>query len=115
MQKANKKAGSYVYGLDIGTRSIVGTVGYRQKDRFVVVAQQIKEHESRAMLDGQIHDIGAVSDTIREVTDFLEDKTGLHCSRRACVKDRYRSCGYGSGGRKDLVQRGHPYAGFLWH
>lgn len=74
MQKANSKTGSYVYGLDIGTRSIVGTVGYRQKDRFVVVAQEIKEHESRAMLDGQIHDIGAVSDTIREVTDRLEEK-----------------------------------------
>lgn len=68
--------GSYVYGLDIGTRSIVGTVGYRQKDRFVVTAQQIKEHESRAMLDGQIHDIGAVSDTIREVTELLEEQTG---------------------------------------
>ncbi|MBD5542550.1 MAG: cell division protein FtsA [Lachnospiraceae bacterium] len=76
MQKVNKGAGSYVYGLDIGTRSIVGTVGYRQKDRFVVVAQQVREHESRAMLDGQIHDIAAVSDTIREVTDSLEEKTG---------------------------------------
>lgn len=76
MQKANKGTGSYVYGLDIGTRSIVGTVGYRQKDRFVVVAQQIKEHESRAMLDGQIHDIGAVSDTIREVTQLLKEQTG---------------------------------------
>lgn len=76
MQKTNIKKGSYVYGLDIGTRSIVGTVGYRQKDRFVVVAQQIKEHESRAMLDGQIHDIGAVSNTIREVTDLLEEKLG---------------------------------------
>lgn len=84
MQKANKGAGSYVYGLDIGTRSIVGTVGYRQKDRFVVVAQQVREHESRAMLDGQIHDIGAVSDTIREVTDFLEEKTG-ESLKQVCI------------------------------
>ncbi len=76
MQRANKGTNAYVYGLDIGTRSIVGTVGYRQKDRFVVVAQQVKEHESRAMLDGQIHDIGAVSDMIREVTDLLESKVG---------------------------------------
>ena len=53
----NAKSTTYVYGLDIGTRSIVGTVGYRQKDRFVVVAQQSIEHESRAMIDGQIHDI----------------------------------------------------------
>lgn len=76
--------GSYVYGLDIGTRSIVGTVGYRQKDRFVVTAQQIKEHESRAMLDGQIHDIGAVSDTIREVTELLEEQTGEQL-KQVCI------------------------------
>lgn len=84
MQRANKMTGSYVYGLDIGTRSIVGTVGYRQKDRFVVTAQQIKEHESRAMLDGQIHDIAAVSDTIREVTELLEEQTG-ETLKQVCI------------------------------
>ena len=46
-----------VFGLDIGTRNVVGTVGYRTEDEFIVVAQYIKEHETRAMLDGQIHDI----------------------------------------------------------
>lgn len=70
----NAKTSTYVYGLDIGTRSIVGTVGYRQKDRFIVVAQQSIEHESRAMIDGQIHDINTVSETIREVTDILEER-----------------------------------------
>lgn len=70
----NAKNGTYVYGLDIGTRSIVGTVGYRQKDRFCIVAQQSIEHESRAMLDGQIHDINAVSETISEVTRILEER-----------------------------------------
>ena len=68
------KNGTYVYGLDIGTRSIVGTVGYRQKDRFCIVAQQSIEHESRAMLDGQIHDINTVSETIGEVTRILEER-----------------------------------------
>ena len=46
-----------VFGLDIGTRSIVGTVGYKSGGQFHVVAQRIREHETRAMLDGQIHDI----------------------------------------------------------
>lgn len=68
------KNGTYVYGLDIGTRGIVGTVGYRQKDRFCIVAQQSIEHESRAMLDGQIHDINTVSETISEVTRILEER-----------------------------------------
>lgn len=67
----------FVFGLDIGTRSIVGTVGYRQSDgHFVVVAQAAVQHETRAMLDGQIHDIGKVADTIRSVSDQLEQLTG---------------------------------------
>lgn len=62
-----------VFGLDIGTRSIVGTVGFRQKDgRFMVAAQMIGYHETRAMLDGQIHDIGKVADAIVKVKKELE-------------------------------------------
>ncbi|MBO6015976.1 MAG: rod shape-determining protein [Lachnospiraceae bacterium] len=63
-----------IYGLDIGTRSVVGTVGYKQKDRFIVIAQVSKEQETRAMIDGQIHDIIAVGNTISEITSELEQK-----------------------------------------
>ncbi len=66
-----------VFGLDIGTRSIVGTVGYKEStNRFVVVAQVSVEHETRAMMDGQIHDIQAVADTIIEVKKKLESQVG---------------------------------------
>ena len=65
--------GQLVFGLDIGTRSIVGTVGYLGSDRFHVLAQRFKEHETRAMLDGQIHDIGKVGETIRQVKEQLEE------------------------------------------
>ena len=62
-----------VFGLDIGTRNVVGTVGYQTDDKeFVVTAQYVREHETRAMLDGQIHDIGRVAKTIKEVKDELE-------------------------------------------
>ncbi len=61
-----------VFGLDIGTRSIVGTVGYKEKNQFIVVAQCIKEHETRAMMDGQIHDIDKVTESIKEVKAELE-------------------------------------------
>lgn len=67
---------AFVFGLDIGTRSIVGTVGYKNKNRFIVVAQASREHETRAMLDGQIHDIHAVGETIKEVVEILEGKIG---------------------------------------
>ena len=38
MAEVMKYKGQLVFGLDIGTRSIVGTVGYKEGDRFVVVA-----------------------------------------------------------------------------
>lgn len=69
-------AGHLVFGLDIGTRSIVGTVGYKDDDKFIVVAQKVKEHETRAMLDGQIHDIEKVGNSIRQVKEFLEEQVG---------------------------------------
>ncbi|GFI70797.1 cell division protein FtsA [Lachnospiraceae bacterium] len=71
-----KYTGQLVFGLDIGTRSIVGTVGYKSGNQFVVVAQRVKEHETRAMLDGQIHDIHKVGDTISEVKRQLEEAVG---------------------------------------
>ena len=76
MSEAMKFPGQLVFGLDIGTRSIVGTVGYRVGERFYVVAQSIREHDTRSMLDGQIHDIYKVGKTISEVKGELEDKLG---------------------------------------
>ncbi len=73
---ANQYPGQLVFGLDIGTRSIVGTVGYKAGEKFYVVAQETKEHETRAMLDGQIHDITKVGQTIKEVKDGLELRIG---------------------------------------
>lgn len=72
-----KPQGQLVFGLDIGTRSIVGTVGHREGDRFIVAAQVVKEHETRAMLDGQIHDIGQVGNTITQVKRALEKKLSV--------------------------------------
>lgn len=69
-------SGHLVFGLDIGTRSIVGTVGYKEEDRFIVVAQKVKEHDTRAMLDGQIHDIEKVGESIKKVKESLETEVG---------------------------------------
>ena len=74
MKAYSKCPDNYIFGLDIGTRSIVGTVGYRENEnKFVVVAQVIKKHETRAMLDGQIHDINKVAETIYQVKSDLEE------------------------------------------
>lgn len=72
-QKVNNKG--LVFGLDIGTRNVVGTVGYRdEEETFHVIAQYSKEHDTRSMLDGQIHDIGRVGKTIRVVKARLEEQ-----------------------------------------
>ena len=64
MQSVKKTNEPLVFGLDIGTRSIVGTVGYYQAKQFHVVALEKVEHEDRVMLDGQIHDIAGVAQEI---------------------------------------------------
>lgn len=74
--KHKKNPGQLVFGLDIGTRSVVGTVGYRTDETFHVVAQTERQHDTRSMLDGQIHDIERVGRTIREVKEELEKIIG---------------------------------------
>lgn len=84
MAGVRENQGQLVFGLDIGTRSIVGTVGYRTGDKFHVLAQYSKEHETRAMLDGQIHDIAKVGDTITQVKEQLEKDLNRNLSE-VCI------------------------------
>ncbi len=76
MQNVKKTNEPLVFGLDIGTRSIVGTVGFYQGKQFHVVALERVEHEDRVMLDGQIHDIAGVAAEIRTVKMNLENDLG---------------------------------------
>lgn len=65
-----------IFGLDIGTRTVIGLVGYKREDIFYILASKMIEHESRAMIDGQIHDIGKVARTASQVKKDLESITG---------------------------------------
>ena len=53
-----------------------------------MLAQRSKEHETRAMLDGQIHDIGKVGETISQVKEQLEadliSRQGVHDMIKRC-------------------------------
>lgn len=74
-----------VFGLDIGTRSVVGTVGIKLSEKdFIVEAMSVKEHDTRAMIDGQIHDIYMVTRTISDVKRELEDKIGTKLDK-VCI------------------------------
>lgn len=74
-----------VFGLDIGTRSIVGTVGYREGSKFNIVAQCVKYHDTRAMLDGQIHDINKVGEEIIYVKENLEKQLPGRKLNEVCI------------------------------
>ena len=70
-----------LFALDIGTRSIVGIVGEKVNKKVNILAIDRQEHQTRAMLDGQIHDVPQVSQTISEVRDRLMEKTGFKLSK----------------------------------
>ncbi|NBI66751.1 cell division protein FtsA [Pseudoflavonifractor sp. 60] len=84
MAKRSGQDKDLFFALDIGTRSIIGVVGRVEDERFQVLAIEKEEHGKRAMLDGQIEDIGQVAKVARRVTDRLEER--LDCTlERVCV------------------------------
>ncbi len=82
-------ASSSLFALDIGTRSVVGLLLQRNDDQFELIDSVVKEHDERAMHDGQIHDVQSVAATIRAVKEQLEERNGpLH---KVCVAAAGRS------------------------
>ncbi len=72
-----KPLGEPIFALDIGTRSIIGIVAEKlDNEQMRILATVRREHKTRAMLDGQIHDVPQVADLIREVKRELEKTTG---------------------------------------
>ena len=66
-----------VFALDIGTRSVIGIVALRdKKGNLEVIATTREEHKTRAMLDGQIHDVPQVAEVIEKVRDELSKHVG---------------------------------------
>ena len=81
MQKAERhdRPSELVFALDIGTRSVIGIVAEQRDGMLHILATERMEHKTRAMLDGQIHDVPQVAAVIREVKRRLTERTGtLH-------------------------------------
>lgn len=66
----------YLFSLDIGTRSVIGIVAEQTEQTIKILATERKEHNTRAMLDGQIHDVPEVALIIKDIKASLEKKTG---------------------------------------
>ena len=72
-----------VFSLDIGTRTVVGVAGIQEENFFRVIATESIEHRSRAMLDGQIHDVEQVTAITAAVKEKLEARLGISLKRVA--------------------------------
>jgi len=77
MRLMNINLEDLIFSLDIGTRTVIGTVGIVKDKKFQVIAEKYTEHEERAMVDGQIHDIGLVAKAVNKVKTELEEEIGL--------------------------------------
>lgn len=65
-----------LFALDIGTRSVVGLVGEETEGGIRLLATERQEHNTRAMLDGQIHDVTEVAQVLASVKARLTASVG---------------------------------------
>ncbi|MGE5508536.1 MAG: cell division FtsA domain-containing protein [Chitinophagales bacterium] len=72
-----------VFALDIGTRTVTGLVMDDSGSTPTILGALTEEHRSRAMLDGQIHDIEAVAAVVRKVREDIERQVGVTLSEAA--------------------------------
>jgi cell division protein FtsA len=62
--------------LDIGTRKVVGLLTTQGPKGLKILAAERVEHSTRAMYDGQIHDVVAVADVVGQIVRKLSAKAG---------------------------------------
>lgn len=77
MDSNNVNPQDLIFALDIGTRSVIGTIGIIKDKKFNVIAEHFVEHEERAMVDGQIHDISLVASAVSTVKKHLENNLNV--------------------------------------
>ncbi len=65
-----------IFALDIGTRKVAGLVATRENGTINILDCEIREHQTRAMLAGQIHDVDRVAAVVQEIKTVLEQRQG---------------------------------------
>lgn len=65
-----------IFALDIGTRTVMGLVVTDEETPEVLTATMV-EHSSRAMEDGQVHDVEAVAKVVAQIKEELSEKVGF--------------------------------------
>lgn len=72
----NTPTDDLLFALDIGTRSVIGLVGKQIGNSIKILHSERQEHHTRAMLDGQIHDVMEVANVLSDVKERLEKSCG---------------------------------------
>jgi len=79
-----RRCGKLIFALDIGTRKVAGLlVSMNEQGKMVVHDLALMEHEHRAMLDGQIHDVEKVAKTVRAIKEELERRNNVKLEKVA--------------------------------
>ncbi len=76
MNKKLTNGENLIFALDIGTRSVIGIVGYMSDGIFHVLYTEREEYKTRAVVDGQIEDISETAKIAVLVKERLEKRIG---------------------------------------
>ena len=74
-----------IFVLDIGTRSVVAMLARMEKGELVISHLLFKEHKTRAMLDGQIHEVDKVAEVIAELAGEMRSLSGREIKKAAAA------------------------------
>jgi cell division protein FtsA len=72
----DKTQNDLIFALDIGTRKVVGIIAKMINDKIRILDMEIVEHQTRTMLDGQIHNINEVAKIVIRIKEQLEKRAG---------------------------------------
>lgn len=76
-------ADDVTFALDIGTRTLVGLILIEEDNKYKILHSAVREHKTRAMLDGQIHNVEKVAEEAQQIKKELEEKSGLILNKAA--------------------------------
>lgn len=76
-------ADDVTFALDIGTRTLVGLILIEEDNKYKILHSAVREHKTRAMLDGQIHNVEKVAEEAQQIKKELEEKSGLTLNKAA--------------------------------
>lgn len=66
-----------IFSLDVGTRTLIGMLAdFDENEKLLIKHTVVREHENRAMVDGQIHDVEKVSRGVSKLLDEMQEKSG---------------------------------------